>query len=160
MPSIFYEKVNISEEKLQRIQEAFDKAPPEKRMGLWYAKRHYSALFQDIELGVHRNYLKGPNSRHCTCGLVLLEEGEGAEEIEDCEGLTLDRLQRTKGHVDLMDCRRLAVAIIVRYEFVKLQKYLWEAVCQECSGYLTGKTFSEVTEFTKEHNQHCKRSLE
>ena len=160
MPSIQYEEVDVSEKSLKQRQALFDAAPIEKKMGLWYAKRHYSQLDRERKQGYHHLYLSGPGAIHCTCGLVVKDEGDGAELIEDVADLKLDEIQRVRGHRNLPSGRGVTVALIVGFEWDRsIGDYLWDFFCQECSSFGLKKDSLAAKLFVKEHNRKCGTSL-
>ena len=160
MASIHYEKVDVSSRALKALKNEFDEAPKEKKIGRWYAKRHYSQLSRERQQGYHWLYLSGPGAIHCTCGLVVKEEGAGAELAEIPEVLKLDEIQRIRGHRNLPSGRGEAVALIVNFVMDwEVKDYLWDVFCQECSSFELKKLLLDAKEFVKEHNRKCGSSL-
>ena len=160
MASIHYEKVDVSSRALKALKNDFDEAPKEKKIGCWYAKRHYSQLNRERQQGYHWLYLSGPGAIHCTCGLVVKEEGTGAEVVEAPQVLKLDEIQRIRGHRNLPSGRGESVALIVNFVMDwEVKDYLWDVFCQECTSFALKKLLLDAKEFVKEHNRKCGSSL-
>lgn len=160
MSSIHFEKVDVSSKVLKSLEENLKKAPKEKKIGRWYAKRHCSQLSRDRKQGYHWLYLSGPGSIHCTCGLVVRCEGTGIEVIDGPRELKLDEIQRVRGHRNLPSGRGETVALIVNFVMDwSLKDYLWDVFCQECSSFELKKILLDAQVFVKEHNRRCGSSL-
>ena len=161
--AIGYEKVDLSERTLERLRQEMEKAEPLKRFGRYKAWLHYANLKRWREQGHHFHYLSGPNSIHCTCGLVINRDEDGSfdwdvSEVGEISSLKLDDVHWVKGHLNLPSGRGRTVALIYNFFYAKeVNKYFWDAFCQECGSVTQKKVLLEAKEFVKEHNKTCKR---
>ena len=164
MTTVEYEKEDLSEQTLERLHEEIKQVEPLKWFGRYKTWLHYVNLKRWRDQGHHFHYLSGPNSIHCTCGLVVNRSEDGSylrdvTAVGGISGLKLDDLHWVKGHVNLPSGRGLTVALI--YDFIysdELKRYLWDAFCQECGADVKKKVLLEAREFVKEHNKTCKRN--
>jgi len=163
MPSLRYEEIEVSDELLSDLKADFDKAPPEKKIGRWYAMNHYSRLRRYRSQGFHLNYLSGADARHCTCGLVIHEgRGEPAVEVSLPKGssVRLDAVQSYKGHRNLLGESEFSVALVIDHKFSwELREDLFEGLCQGCglaTGFIRWKL---VAEFCREHDANCQEAV-
>ncbi len=162
MSFIEYEKIDLSEETLEKLHAEIAKSEPLKRYGRFKSWLHYANLKRWRDQGHHFHYLSGPTSIHCTCGLVLKSAGDGSflrdvEEKGSISNIDLDRVQLVRGHRNLPGGSGITIALI--YNFVYEQEsdqYLWDAFCQECGDSVQGNSNLEVKGFIKEHNRRCK----
>ena len=160
--SISYEKQDLSESTLERLSRKIDLAEP-SRFARYKTWLHYANLKSWREQGHHFHYLSGPDSIHCTCGLVITrgEDGNFLRDVlavGEISKLNLDDVHWVKGHVNLPSGRGRTVALIYDYIYKEdIYKYLWDAFCQECGSATQKKVLLEAKEFVKEHNKTCKR---
>lgn len=159
MPSLRYAEIDVSEELLAERQKSFDEAPPEKKMGLWYAKRHFVQLHRYRSQGLHFNYLSGPNAHHCTCGLVVLDGSEGMHPailVSDAKHHGLDIVQSYRQHRNLLGQSEFSIALIIDHRFSwerKLDQF--NGFCQGCgkkSGFVSWKA---AAKFCRIHDANC-----
>ena len=142
-----------------------DKAEEMHKYGRFKAWLHYANLQSWQGQGHHFHYLSGDNADHCTCGLVLHENGSSDEEIavvisksvqDKLDGLNLEQIQKVRGHVGLPSLKGETVALIVDYTYrEELDYYLWTAICQQCGEYVVGVRDTEADLFVKSHNKIC-----
>lgn len=162
MSFIEYEKIDLSEETLEKLHAKIAKAEPLKRYGKFKTWLHYANLKRWRDQGHHFHYLSGPTSIHCTCGLVVNcpEDGSFLVDVVEKGSLSnanLDRIQLVRGHRNLPSGRGITVALI--HNFVYEQEsgqYLWDAFCQECGNSVLKISNLEAKEFVTEHNRRCK----
>lgn len=161
--SISYEKQDLSESTLERLRREIERVEPLKRFGRYKTWLHYANLKRWRDQGHHFHYLSGPDSIHCTCGLVINRGADGnflrdVLAVGEISSLKLDDVHWVKGHVNLPSGRGRTVALI--YDFIykeDINDYLWDAFCQECGSVTQKKVLLEAKEFVKEHNKTCKR---
>ena len=159
MPSLRYEKVEVTDESLLERREAMKKAPPEKRMGLFYAMNHYSRLARYRAQGFHLNYLSGAGAHHCTCGLVIFN-GPGPEaklvSLPKSSSKRLDNVQAYFGHKKLPGGEGISVGLIIDHKFSwERREDLFEGFCQTCrkrSGFIN---WSSAIDFCNRHDESC-----
>jgi hypothetical protein len=163
--TISYKKVVVTEAKLEKLKDEQDKAEGMHKYARFKAWLHYANLQSWQEQGHHFHYLSGDNADHCTCGLVLHENGSSDEEIavvisksvqDKLDGLKLEQIQKVRGHVGLPSLKGETVALIVDYIYrEELDYYLWTAICQQCGEYVVGVRDTEADSFVKSHNSIC-----
>ena len=158
-----YEENVVTEEEVQRLHRALQRAPKEQKLGKWYAYRSYAALYRAQNAGYHWGYTNygygfGPgSSQECTCGIrVDFEEGEQADTY-DTIGISLSPIQRMRGHRTLPLQEEESVALIVKLDY-KLDgsPTLAHAYCQVCSEFVTELLLPAAHEFVERHNKSCK----
>ena len=163
--TISYKIVVVTEAKLEKLKEEQDKAEGMHKYGRFKAWLHYANLQSWQEQGHHFHYLSGDNADHCTCGLVLHENGSSDEEIavvisksvqDKLDGLKLEQIQKVRGHVGLPSLKGETVALIVDYIYrEELDYYLWTAICQQCGEYKVEIRDTDADSFVKSHNKIC-----
>ena len=160
MTYIDYEKIDISDERLASLHRDMEKATKEQKYGRFKAWLHYANLKRWRNQGLHFWYLSGPDSKHCTCGLIIgLEGTQEAEKLGYTEigGLKLDKVHIYRGHRNLPSGRGITVALITSFEYREdLKDYLWNVFCQECGEVSLKMFLLEAKEVVKEHNKRCK----
>ena len=165
MPSISYEKVDLSERRLTALKREQDRAEGMQAYYRFKAWLHYANLKRWRSQGHHFIYttrVHPDDSRtlHCTCGLFVGSEDLAAQDVQVPTGLVLEGIQRVRGHLNLPSGRGITVALIVNFSYSeRLKKLLWNVFCQECSSFELGKLLYEAQDFVKEHNKRCKPSL-
>jgi hypothetical protein len=160
MPSLRYEEVEATEKDVRELREAFEKAPPEKRIGLFYAVNHYSRLGRYRAQGFHLNYLSGTNAHHCTCGLVIFE-GSGKEakivSLPMSSSLRLDSVQAYFGHKKLPRGEGISVGFIIDHKFSReLREDLFQGFCQACGQHTSFINWSSAIDFCNRHDESCR----
>ena len=163
--TISYKKVVVTEAKLEKLKDEQDKAEGMHKYGRFKAWLHYANLQSWQGQGHHFHYLSGDNADHCTCGLVLHENGSSDEELavvisksvqDKLDGLNLEQIQKVRGHVGLPALKGETVALIVDYIYREdLNDYLWTVICQQCGEYVVGVRDTEADSFVKSHNKIC-----
>ena len=163
--TISYKKVVVTDAKLEKLKDEQEKGEGMHKYGRFKAWLHYANLQSWQGQGHHFHYLSGDNADHCTCGLVLHENGSSDEEIavvisksvqDKLEGLNLEQIQMVRGHVGLPSLKGDTVALIVDYIYrEELDYYLWTAICQQCGEYVVGVRDTEADSFVKSHNSIC-----
>ena len=159
MPSLSYIEIDVSDEHLAERQKSFDEAPPEKKLGLWYAKRHCAQLLRYRSQGIHFNYLSGPDAHHCTCGLTVLEKSDGPYKaifVPSSQSYGLDIVQSCRNHRNLLVEGDFSTALIVDHRFSwEKKRDEFDSFCQGCSvksGFLNRKA---AVAFCKTHDSNC-----
>lgn len=166
MPSIYYEEVDLSQERLESLRRKIDLEVREKKYFRFKAWLHFANLEMWRGQGHHFRYMTGGRAAgspasYCTCGLVYSSDGEGASLVDIPAGITLDEVQRVRGHRNLPSGRGESVALIVEFFFDNLlKKDLWDVFCQVCGAYEQKKVHEVARRFVKEHNRRCGTSLE
>ena len=164
--TISYQIVVVTEAKLDKLKKDQEEAAKGMaKYGRYKAWLHYANLQSWQRQGHHFHYLSGDNADHCTCGLVLHENGSSDEEIavvisksvqDKLDGLNLEQIQKVRGHVGLPSLKGETVALIVDYIYrEELDYYLWTAICQQCGEYVIGVRDTEADSFVKSHNKIC-----
>jgi len=163
--TISYKKVVVTEAKLEKLKDEQNKVEGMHKYARFKAWLHYANLQSWQGQGHHFHYLSGDNADHCTCGLVLHENGSSDEEIavvisksvqDKLDGLNLEQIQKVRGHVGLPSLKGETVALIVDYIYrEELDYYLWTAICQQCGEYVVGVRDTEADSFVKSHNSIC-----
>ena len=165
MPSISYEKVDLSERRLAALRREQDRAEGMQAYFRFKAWLHYANLERWRSQGHHfvyttRVYSDNSRTLHCTCGLFVGSEDLAAQDVQVPTGLVLEGVQRVRGHLNLPSGRGITVALIVNFSYSEhLKKLVWNVFCQECSSFELGKLLYEAQDFVKEHNKRCKPSL-
>jgi len=163
--TISYKKVVVTEAKLEKLKDEQDKAEGMHKYGRFKAWLHYANLHSWQGQGHHFHYLSGDNADHCTCGLVLHENGSSDEEIavvisksvqDKLDGLNLEQIQMVRGHVGLPSLKGETVALIVDYIYREdLNDYLWTVICQQCGEYEVEQVNMDAYSFVETHNKIC-----
>ena len=163
--TISYKKVVVTDAKLEKLKDEQEKAEGMHKYGRFKAWLHYANLQSWQGQGHHFHYLSGDNADHCTCGLVLHENGSSDEEIavvisksvqDKLEGLNLEQIQMVRGHVGLPSLKGETVALIVDYIYREdLNDYLWTVICQQCGEYEVELKNMHACSFVETHNKIC-----
>lgn len=159
MPSLRYVEIDVSEERLAELESNFAKAPSEKKLGLWYAKRHYLQLQRYRSQGLHFNYLSGQDSHHCTCGLVIIENNQGvrpAIQVSVAHRKGLDNVQSYRQHRNLQGESEFSIALIIDHRFSwERKKDQFQSFCQECGKKSEFVGWKAAITFCKIHDLNC-----
>jgi hypothetical protein len=163
--SISYKKVVVTQAKLEKLKDEQEKAEGMHKYARFKAWLHYANLQSWQGQGHHFHYLSGDNADHCTCGLVLHENGSSDEEIaavisksvqDKLDGLNLEQIQKVRGHVGLPSLKGETVALIVDFIYREdLNDYLWTVICQQCGDYQVQIRDTDADLFVKSHNKIC-----
>jgi hypothetical protein len=163
--TISYKKVVVTDAKLEKLKDEQDKAEGMHKYGRFKAWLHYANLQSWQEQAHHFHYLSGDNADHCTCGLVLHENGSSDEEIavvisksvqDKLDGLNLEQIQKVRGHMGLPSLKGETVALIVDFIYREdLNDYLWTVICQQCGDYQVELNNEDAKIFVENHNKIC-----
>ena len=163
--TISYEKVVVTDAKLDKLKREQDKAKGMAKYGRFKAWLHYSNLRSWQYQGHHFHYLSGDNADHCTCGLVLHENGTSDQEIavviskevqDKLVALNLEKIQMVRGHVGLPLLKGETVALIVDLIYREdLEDFLWTVICQQCGDFQVEVRNTDAHSFVKSHNTIC-----
>ena len=163
--TISYKNVVVTEAKLEKLKDEQDKAEGMHKYGRFKAWLHDANLQSWQRQGHHFRYLSGQNAEFCTCGLALHENGTSDQEIavviskaveDKLDFLSLEEIQKVRGHVGLPSLTGETVALIVDYIYrEELNYYLWTAICQQCGEYVVGVRDTDADLFVKSHNKIC-----
>jgi len=163
--TISYQNVVVTEAKLEKLKDEQDKAEGMHKYGRFKAWLHYANLQSWQRQGHHFHYLSGDNADHCTCGLVLHENGSSDKEIavvisksvqDKLDGLNLEQIQKVRGHVELPSLEGETVALIIDYIYREdLNDYLWTVICQKCGEYNVELKNMHAYSFVETHNKLC-----
>ena len=163
--TVSYENVVVTEELLGKLKAAQDAAPNEAKYFKFKAWLHYANLKRWQRQGYHFHYISGQASSHCTCGLMLNENGQGDQEIavvisravaKKLAVIDLEDLQTIRQHRNLPSLRGIAVALIVGFIWREdLNSYLWTVICQQCGAFEIEIFNVEAQAFVKAHNKAC-----
>ena len=163
--TISYKKVVVTDAKLEKLKDEQEKAEGMHKYGRFKAWLHYANLQSWQGQGHHFHYLSGDNADHCTCGLVLHENGSSDEELavvisksvqDKLDGLNLEQIQKVRGHVGLPALKGETVALIVDFIYREdLNDYLWTVICQQCGDYQVQIRDTDADLFVKSHNKIC-----
>ena len=164
--TISYQNVVVTEAKLDKLKKEQEEAVKGMaKYGRYKAWLHYANLQSWQRQGHHFRYLSGDNADHCTCGLVLHENGSSDEEIavvisksvqDKLDGLNLEQIQKVRGHVELPSLKGETVALIVDYIYKEeLNDYLWTVICQQCGEFHVELKNLDAKIFVESHNKFC-----
>lgn len=163
--TISYEKVVVTEAKLDKLKREQDKAEGMAKYGRFKAWLHYANLRSWQRQGHHFRYLSGEGTEFCTCGLVLQENGTSDQEIavvisksiqDKLVVLNLEQIQMVRGHVGLPSLKGETVALIVDFIYREdLNDYLWTVICQQCGEYKEEQVNMDAYSFVETHNKIC-----
>jgi hypothetical protein len=164
--TISYQIVVVTEAKLDKLKKDQEEAAKGMaKYGRYKAWLHYANLQSWQRQGHHFHYLSGDNADHCTCGLVLHENGSSDEEIavvisksvqDKLDGLNLEQIQKVRGHMGLPSLKGETVALIVDYIYREdLNDYLWTVICQQCGEYEVEQLNMDAYVFVETHNKIC-----
>lgn len=163
--TISYEDVSVTQEQLRKLKAEQHSAPDMQKYGRFKVWLHYSNLKRWQKQGHHFHHLSGENAEHCTCGLVLHENGTSNQEIAvvisknvqvKLEGIELEQIQMVRGHVGLPLLKGETVALIINFNYNdELNEYSWTVICQQCGDYQVEIKNMDAKSFVKTHNKIC-----
>ena len=163
--TVTYDYVVVTTEYLREMKVKLAEAPPEAKYGIFRARLFYGNLRRWQKQGFHFLYTSGVGTQHCTCGLVLNENGTSDEELAvvisknvqaKLDGIELEQIQMVRGHVGLPRLKGETVALIVSYVYQdSTNEYLWTVICQQCGDYLVNVKNADAKSFVKNHNTIC-----
>ena len=163
--TVTYEDVLITTEYLRQLKAEIKAADIRAKYGLFRASLFYGNLRRWQRQGWHCEYESGPGTTHCTCGLVLNENGTVDQEIavivsksiwRRLDGIELEQLHQVRGHVSLPSLKGETVALIASFVYKEeVNDYLWTAICQQCGDYEVETKNADAKSFVKTHNRIC-----
>ena len=163
--TVTYEDVLVTAEYLKQLRAEIKTADVRAKYGLFRTSLFYGNLRRWQRQGWHCEYESGPSTTHCTCGLVLDENGTGDQEIAvvlssavlaKLDGIELEEIHLVRGHLDLPTLKGETVALIVNYVYKEdISDYLWTSICQQCGDHQLEVTNKEAKKFVKRHNKVC-----
>jgi hypothetical protein len=163
--TVTYEDVLVTAEYLKQLKAEIKAADVRAKYGLFRTSLFYGNLRRWQRQGWHCVYTNGPGTTHCTCGLVLHENGTAAQEIavvisknvqHKLDGIDLEDIQLTRGHLGLPTLKGETVALIVNFVYKEdINEYLWTSICQQCGDYQIEGKNADAKSFVKTHNRIC-----
>ena len=163
--TVTYEDVLVTAEYLKQLKAEIRAADVRAKYGLFRSSLFYGNLRRWQRQGWHCVYTNGPGTTHCTCGLVLNENGTTDQEIAvvisnavqaKLDGIQLEEIHFAHGHLQLPSLKGETVALIVDYVYKEdISDYLWTAICQQCGDRQLEVTNAEAKKFVKSHNKVC-----
>ena len=163
--TVTYEDVLVTAEYLKQLRAEIKAADVRAKYGLFRSSLFYGNLRRWQRQGWHCVYTNGPGTTHCTCGLVLNENGTPDQEMavvmsknvqQKLDGIELEDIHLTRGHLGLPSLKGETVALIVDFIYKEeVAEYLWTAICQQCGDYEVEVKNADVKSFVKTHNRIC-----
>jgi hypothetical protein len=139
--TVTYEDVLVTAEYLKQLRAQVKAADVRAKYGLFRTSLFYSNLRRWQRQGWHCEYENGPGTTHCTCGLVLNENGTADQEIavviskyvqHKLDGIELEQIHLVRGHKALPSLKGETVALIVGFIYKEeVDEYLWTSICQQ-----------------------------
>jgi hypothetical protein len=163
--TVTYEDVLVTAEYLKQLRAQVKAADVRAKYGLFRTSLFYGNLRRWQRQGWHCEYESGPGNTHCTCGLVLNENGTADQEIAvviskpvqnklDC--IELEQIHLVRGHKALPSLKGEIVALIVGFIYKEeVDDYLWTSICQQCGDYQIESKNADAKSFVKTHNKIC-----
>jgi len=163
--TVSYEDVVVTTEYLRQIKAELKTADDPAKYGLFRSSLFYGNLRRWQRQGWHCVYTNGEGAEHCTCGLVLHENGTVDQEIavvistnvqRKLDGIELEQIHQVRGHIGLPSLKGETVALIVNFIYKEdIKEYLWAAICQKCGVYEVEVKNADAQSFVKTHNRIC-----
>ena len=163
--TVIYEDVVVTTEFLRQLSAEMKAADIRARYGLFRSRLFYGNLRRWQRQAWHCNYTNGEGTEHCTCGLVLHENGTADQEIavviskkvqQKLDGIELEQIHLVRGHMGLPSLKGETVALIVGFIYKEaVGDYLWTAICQQCGEYEVEVKNADAKSFVKTHNRIC-----
>jgi hypothetical protein len=163
--TVTYADVLVTAEYLKQLKAQIKAADVRAKYGLFRSSLFYGNLRRWQRQGWHCEYMVGPGTTHCTCGLVLNENGTADQEIavvisksvqHKLDGIDLEQIHQVRGHIGLPTLKGETVALIVDFIYKEeVREYLWTVICQECGSFETEVKNSDAKFFVKTHNKGC-----
>jgi len=163
--TVNYEDVLVTAEYLKQLKAEIKTADVRAKYGLFRSSLFYGNLRRWQRQGWHCVYTNGAGTTHCTCGLVLNENGTPDQEIavvisknveHKLDGIELEQIHQVRGHNSLPSLKGETVALIVGFIYKEeVTEYLWTAICQQCGDYEVEVKNADVKSFVKTHNRIC-----
>jgi hypothetical protein len=163
--TVTYEDVLVTAEYLKQLKAEIKASDVRAKYGLFRSSLFYGNLRRWQRQGWHCVYTNGPGTTHCTCGLVLNENGTPDQEIavvisknveHVLDGIELEQIHLVRGHNSLPSLKGETVALIVGFIYKEeVNDYLWTAICQQCGDYEVEVKNADAKSFIKIHNRSC-----
>ena len=163
--TVTYEDVLVTAEHLKQLEAEIKAADVRAKYGLFRSSLFYGNLRRWQRQGWHCVYTNGTGTTHCTCGLVLDENGTPDQEIavvisknveHALDGIELEQIHLVRGHNSLPSLKGETVALIVGFIYKEeVNDYLWTAICQQCGDYEVEVKNADAKSFVKTHNRIC-----
>ena len=163
--TITYEDVLVTTAYLRQLKAEIKAADVRAKYGLFRTSLFYSNLRRWQRQGWHCEYENGSGTTHCTCGLVLNENGIADQEIavviskgveHQLGGIELEQIHKVRGHKSLPSLKGETVALIVDFIYKEeVSDYLWTSICQQCGEHQIEVTNADAKSFVKTHNRIC-----
>jgi hypothetical protein len=163
--TVTYDYVVVTPEYLREMKVKLAAAPDAAKYGIFRTRLFYGNLRRWQKQGLHILYTSGPGTQHCTCGLVLHENGSLDQESavvlseksnKKLDGIELEQIQMVRGHKGLPSLKGEAVALIINFNYKDaIADYLWTVICQECGDYQIDVKNMDAKSFVKSHNRIC-----
>ncbi|MEI6761079.1 MAG: hypothetical protein WCO22_11580 [Betaproteobacteria bacterium] len=163
--TVTYEDVVVTAEYLKQLKAEIRAADVRAKYGLFRSSLFYGNLRRWQRQGWHCVYTNGPGTTHCTCGLILHENGTANQEIavvisknvqHKLDGIESEQIHQVRGHIGLPSLKGETVALIVNYVYKEdINVYLWTAICQQCGDYQIEVKNADAKSFVKTHNRIC-----
>jgi len=163
--TVTYEDVLVTAEYLKQLKAQIKTADVRAKYGLFRSSLFYGNLRRWQRQGWHCVYTNGPGTTHCTCGLVLNENGRPDQEIAvviskivefQLDGIELEQIHLVGGHKLLPSLKGETVALIVGFIYKEeVNDYLWTTICQQCGDYEVEVKNADAKSFVKTHNRIC-----
>ena len=163
--TVTYENVLVTAEYLKQLKAEIRAADVRAKYGLFRSSLFYGNLRRWQRQGWHCIYTNGPGATHCTCGLVLNENGTEDQEIavvisknvqHKLDGIELEQIHQVRGHLGLPSLKDETVGLIVGFTYKEeIAEYLWTAICQQCGDYQVEVKNADAKSFVKTHNRIC-----
>lgn len=167
--TVTYDYVVVTPEYLREMKVKLAAAPDAAKYGIFRTRLFYGNLRRWQKQGLHILYTNGPRTQHCTCGLVLHENGTLDQELavtisekstQKLDGIELEQIQKVRGHRGLPSLKGEAVALIVNFNYKDaIADYLWTVICQQCGDYQIDVKNMDAKSFVKSHNKICGAAL-
>jgi hypothetical protein len=163
--TVTYEDVLVTAEYLKQLRAEIKAADVRAKYGLFRTSLFYGNLRRWQRQGWHCEYESGPGTTHCTCGLVLQENGTADQELavvisknvqQKLDGIELEQIHLVRGHNSLPSLKGETVALIVGFIYKEeVDEYLWTSICQQCGDYQIEGKNADAKSFVKTHNRMC-----
>ena len=167
--TVTYEDVLVTTEYLKHLKSEIKAADVRAKYGLFRSSLFYGNLRRWQRQGWHCEYASGPGTTHCTCGLVLNENGTAEQKVavvipddikHKFDGIELELIHQVMGHKGLPSLKDEVVALIVNYVYKEhISDYLWTAICQQCGDYQVEVNNADAKSFVKSHNKLCSSTI-
>ena len=163
--TVTYEDVLVTTEYLRQLRAEIKAADVRAKYGLYRSSLFYGNLRRWQRQGWHCEYENGPGTTHCTCGLVLNENGTADQELavvisknveHKLDGIELEQIHLVRGHKLLPSLKGETVALIIGFIYKEeINDYFWTSVCQQCGDYQVEGNPASAKSFVKTHNRIC-----